>query len=285
MSYNRNPKGQVLVIVVILVFGIAAMLMLILDGGFDYMYRRQAQNAADAGALAGVVEICGGNPDYVAAKAAATDYVERNGAIIHPDFIDDASFFPTSDSITVTTQITFKTSFGKLFDLDEIQVRADASAECGNVVTADGVIPSAFPCDPNPPEGEEGYSDLSDSVDCKVKFGDPEAQIGDYVEDDEDLWDEMVIMVDSSDDTLYCQPAGPIDCDINGDGIPDIISADSKGWLNLNGGVIDTTELVNWITNGYDDVQISPNTWVSEYTIGLKQQTSPGRKHPPARLE
>ncbi len=264
---NRTPKGQVLIIVVLLFFGAAAMLMLILDGGFGYMYRRNAQNAADAGALAGVTAICGGSPDYTAATNIATEYAEtRNNADAGTTIVD----FPTTASIHVTTQITFQTYFANLFGRDQMITRADAVAECGNVVEADGVIPSAFPCPPKP----EGFTG---SVDCGVGFGDPDdnnpGDVTDttpYVDPGEPNWDEMVLMVDSDSDDYLCYVrdgdgniiSGTIECDIDGDGIPDIISQDSKGWLNLNGGLISMEELVDWILNGYNDITISPYTWI-----------------------
>jgi hypothetical protein len=272
-KHKISQKGQVIIIVVILFFGAAAMLMLILDGGFGYMYRRNAQNAADAGALAGITEVCGGSADYTGAEALAIEYAEtRNGANAGTTVVT----FPSAGEITVQTEITYSTFFASLFGRDQMTSRADATAECGNVVEADGVIPAAFPCPPKP----EGFTG---SVDCGVDFGDPDKnnQPDDdpstsipkqtpYVDPGEWNWDKMVIMVDSTSDDYLCIRrdadgniiSGTIECDIDGDGIPDIVSQDSKGWLNLNGGLISMEELRGWILYGYDDVEISPYTWI-----------------------
>jgi len=264
---NKNiffENAQALVIVVFALFGFVALLMLVFDGGFLYMNKRSAQNAADAGALAGIIEICSSSPNYTAASDLAIDYAEtRNGA----NAGDTVVTFPTTSSITVQTAISSKTFFAPLFTGEtEKTVKADATAECGNVVEADGVIPAAFPCLPKP----EG--DVS-AVDCGVTFGDEIDYSGGatpYVDPTEDNWDDMVIMVDSNSDDQNCIQrdelgniiSGLIECDVDGDGINDIISQDSKGWLNLNGGAISMEELVQWILSGYDDVEISPYTWV-----------------------
>jgi hypothetical protein len=265
---NRvSDKGQIIVIVIVLFFGVAAMLMLILDGGLAYMNRRQAQNAADAGALAGITEICGGTSDYTAAENLALDYaVTRNGSDPANTTVD----FPSAAEIHVTTSITFNTNFATLFGRSQMTAMADATAECGNVVAAEGVIPAAFPCQPKP-EGDVSV------LDCGVTFGDPALNNppGDpndttpYVDPGEPNWDKMIIMVDSTSDEYNCIVrddegniiSGYLECDIDGDGINDIVSQDSKGWLNLNGGLISVTELEQWILVGYDDVEISPYTW------------------------
>lgn len=49
-----RENGQSIVLVLIMFFGLVAMLALVLDGGNMYTQRRVAQVAADAGALAGL---------------------------------------------------------------------------------------------------------------------------------------------------------------------------------------------------------------------------------------
>src|SRR3990172_7333160 len=81
-----SRQGQSLVIVTLLLFALMGMLALALDGGNGFFQRRRAQNAADAGALAGARELClveGDLPTKQAAAAgAAWEYaVVRNGAL------------------------------------------------------------------------------------------------------------------------------------------------------------------------------------------------------------
>ena len=45
-------KGQSLILVTLMLIALIGMLVLILDGGNAYLKRRQAQSAADSGALA-----------------------------------------------------------------------------------------------------------------------------------------------------------------------------------------------------------------------------------------
>ena len=86
---SKNENAQMLPILVVGLVAIIAMAALILDGGSLLTQRREAQNAADAAALAGARILCTG--DYQtstqvaatnqAARDAATSYaVEKNGA-------------------------------------------------------------------------------------------------------------------------------------------------------------------------------------------------------------
>ena len=60
MNSKRNirERGQTLVLVVLGFLAFVAVLALVLDGGNAYAAKRQAQNAADAGALAGAQYMC-----------------------------------------------------------------------------------------------------------------------------------------------------------------------------------------------------------------------------------
>ena len=57
-AQKKHESGQILVFVVLFMIGLFAMLALVLDGGNTYAKRRAAQNAADAGALAGARTLC-----------------------------------------------------------------------------------------------------------------------------------------------------------------------------------------------------------------------------------
>jgi Flp pilus assembly protein TadG len=73
LQIRNREIAQVIPIVVIGLVGLVAMSALIIDGGALMMNRRSAQNAADAGALAGARELCLGK-GVTAAKAAAIQY-------------------------------------------------------------------------------------------------------------------------------------------------------------------------------------------------------------------
>jgi len=262
---KNSEKGQSLITVLIMMVVMVAMLALILDGGSAYLHRRQAQNAADAGALAGITELCGSSPDSNAAYNLAWEYaVTRNGS--EPDNTKTIITFPTTPEIDiqVEAQVDFPIFFARIFSDDtELPAAAVAVAECSNVTVGEGLLPLAFPCEEITPENEP----FSDSLDCGVKYGDPSKNDGEFVNPGEYNWDKMVIVMDSDSASNMCydeeeNPDGELDCDIDGDGISDIYDVDNRAWLNLNGGTIETDELIKWITEDYSDVDINPYTWV-----------------------
>lgn len=87
------------------------------------------------------------------------------------------------------------------------------------------------------------------------------------------LEDPMYIIADSTtiDVETLCQdppnsgqPAGAVDCDLDGNGENDItlLSGGNRSWLDLDGGGGGGAELKDWITGGYID-DIYPHTWVA----------------------
>ena len=54
-----------------------------------------------------------------------------------------------------------------------------------------------------------------------------------------------------------------IDCDLNDDGIDDLMAGGARSWLDLNGGGGGASELSNWLENGFPD-PIPPHTWLPE---------------------
>jgi len=257
----KDAKGQVLVLVAIMMTLMLGVLMLVLDGGSAYLYRRQAQNAADAAALAGITKICGHSPDYTAGYNLAWEYaVTRNGS--EPDPTLTKITFPASGKIQVETVIDFPVFFTFLFSNEsKYPASAVGKASCTNVVVGEGVLPLAFPC--QPVTGD--LVNISDSLNCGVKYGvsDPADEEDGYVNPGDTNWDKMVIVMNSDSSSDMClENGGSINCDVDGDGIEDIYDGDNRGWLNLNGGDINSEELIDWIQNGYDDVPIPPYTWV-----------------------
>ena len=77
---TKSQHGQSLVLVALMALGLFGMLALVLDGGNLYTQRREAQLAADAGALAGARTYCE-TENALAAQLSAEDYaVTRNAA-------------------------------------------------------------------------------------------------------------------------------------------------------------------------------------------------------------
>src|SRR5512137_3056915 len=91
----RKERGQIIVLTAFLTLMILAFLAVLFGAGMLMINRRQAQAAADAGALAGAETLCKNSPlvgAYQAemdADAAATSYVQdKNQATIVPIGVD-----------------------------------------------------------------------------------------------------------------------------------------------------------------------------------------------------
>ena len=121
MKLNRssNEKGQTLVLVVLGFIAFVAVLALVLDGGNAYAAKRSAQNAADAGALAGAQYMCLHKNDdpYVIANTvlAAQEYAGLNDA---DDFADvDAN--SSAATVIVTATVTKDTFFAGVIGFND----------------------------------------------------------------------------------------------------------------------------------------------------------------------
>jgi hypothetical protein len=229
---SRLEKGQSMVVVALTLIMLVGMLALAIDGGFAYAARRNAQNAADAGALAGVIELCKNRGEVIATESAYEYAVTRNGA-------DDAAInvSTANKTITVTTEITYTSFFAGLFGQPDIKTVATAAAGCPVAGKGGGMIPLAFPCLP--------WVEGSDSDDCGFNFG-----------------SNVILMDSGSSSDNFCLPTGTINCDTNGDGIQDVFNGSSRGWLDLNGGGSSASELIDWIKYGYNGPPIHPHLWV-----------------------
>jgi hypothetical protein len=110
-----------------------AFLALVLDVGNAYAQRRQMQNAADAGALAGARELAiGGTTSDV--QARATEYaVQRNGA-------DSCTVTIAGDTVTVTTTRTFDTFFARVIGIHNLTAGATGSARFGTIRSMQGGV-------------------------------------------------------------------------------------------------------------------------------------------------
>src|SRR3990172_9671306 len=141
----QSEKGQSLIFVALLLVAFMAILALVLDGGFAYFKRRNAQNAADAGALAGARVFCE-DPDanYDAAIQTATDYVASNEASLLPGYPDI-----TGNKVTVGTTITHDTYLGRIIGQDQVVVKALAQAGCYSPCLGEGVLPVVWTCKPD----------------------------------------------------------------------------------------------------------------------------------------
>jgi hypothetical protein len=237
-----NEKGQNLIIFAVIMVVMVALAGLVIDGGFGYTRRREAQNAADAGALAGAEALCSGNTEL--AEPQALDYaIDRNGATA-------AEVDILGKEITVTTTIPHETFLAGIFGTDVITTTAIASAGCYVPCEIEGVLPVAWAC--QPPEGED--PDLNE---CGIEYG----TVGEpgpwYV-----FMDSQNLNTD-----FYCQdppnsglPENTLDCDLDNDGYNDLMAGGNRSWLDLSGGGGGAAELKDWICNGFGGI-LKTHTW------------------------
>jgi hypothetical protein len=274
----KRSNGQILVIVTLMLVGLMAMLAFVLDGGNLYSQRRQAQLAADAGALAGARAHC--DPDVDEDPVvAANEYVTINNATLK-----NFTMGPGENEVTVETSITFDTFFLHILGRPELTAEAIAAAECQTGGAA-RVLPVAWSC--KPPDIFTDTIPITTTCELDLEPDDTECCYPDSPEGDCDdkTWDKFYIVIDSDDlgdsmfcaedinvinwetfncsfcDTLvetddnydnkfdYCHSEYP-KCDVNCDGEKDveILKESSFGWMDLDGGGSDANELSEWVT-------------------------------------
>ena len=168
----RDERGQA---VVLIALGLIALLLatgLAIDGGLFYSTRRQAQNAADAAAMAGTrvlaeaILTCrpGDTADDAAVLQAVHEFIERNGFplgeeqqegvnawYVDPDGnrlgeVGSGSIPNGATGVEVTLMVTRSTTFMRVGGIDHFRVPAGATAMTGQIVQMrGGVLPIAVP--------------------------------------------------------------------------------------------------------------------------------------------
>jgi hypothetical protein len=261
---DTNPvsheKGQNAVIIAIMMVVLIGIMALAVDGGLGYAKRREAQNAADAAALAGADLLCGGAP-AADVRNLAEEYVLKNGGL-QPAYED---IIIGDHAITVTSYVSHPTFFAGLLGSDNIIASATAAAGCFSPCVGTGVLPVAWAC--QPPAGGGGGNGVCDPNDpndpdcsCVVEAGSygPPLVPG-----------PLYIIMDSRDvnQDFYCQnppnsgmPSGALDCDLNNDGYDDLLAGGDRSWLDLSGGGGGASDMRDWIINGFPNPVVE-HTW------------------------
>ncbi|MFZ2098353.1 MAG: Tad domain-containing protein [Anaerolineales bacterium] len=279
-------NGQSLVIIALGLVAFVAMLALVLDGANAYAAKRQAQNAADAGALAGATYMCK-NHDMAGGINQAEIFAVNNGAVNPPEVYASLS----AGTVVVTATVERNTFFAGVIGFDQVTPRAVAAAECRPPVGM-GVLPVAWACRStvvggmNVP-GEDCAQKIID--DCG---GNPYDLNCTYIlmdsvkvqtnkkggNCDPDITDPTDPKYCYSQNDLVCSVHGPdvnpayacdyvapntTDCDLNNDCIDELMTGGARSWLDLNGGGGGASELLDWIRNGFPD-PIPPHKWIPE---------------------
>lgn len=257
---SQKEKGQILVMVVVAITGLAAILALAFDGGMALMNRRNAQVAADAGALAGARFLCTGFPSTAANKAVQYATVENAAQSAIATVLDDV--------ITVETSITHRTFFAGILGIQQITSEAAAAARCFSTTSAVGALPVAWAC--RPPISEPGGTGSADG-DCQMQSITTQElatrQGSDLDAFHATYYDDMYIIMDSSDvsdDFICIEPdGGLLQCDFSEppDGENELLAGGDRSWLDIDGGGGGANELTEWMENGFSG-EILIHTWL-----------------------
>lgn len=302
---NRKLEtGQVIPLVALMMIAIVGMVALIIDGGSLMSNKRTAQAAADAGALAGAKRLClGKSIDDV--RSVATKYAQDNKGInIDVVVVSDQ----TTKTVTVDNDVENASFFARIFGKNTLPAHATATAGC-YPPSGLKVLPIAWSCKYT----KEGPSS---SPDCMQKALDWNTQMKPLIDGNNVTIDGtnyritdftkntvpgyLYVFMDSmktSVDTLYtCAiPTGSpyalstdhatnlalqptkIDCDLNWDGINDVLGQGDRSWLDLDGGLPCVTDdcltknsnganaLKDWI-KGINIPTLAIHTWLGGQT-------------------
>lgn len=246
-AHARAQSGQSMVLIALLLIGFIGLLAVTLDGGYAFLQRRNAQSAADAGALAGARELClTGDPGL--AQAVAYDYaLVRNQA-------EEADVDIDAGEVEVTARIRFDTFFGSLLGRPEIVASGVAKAGCFAPDGGSGMLPVAWNCPP------PRYVTVDGKVNCDMDTVDEVACGSPCAPPIEERYIIMNSRKVGDPDTEFCMPDGTIDCDVDGDGEDELLVGGNRSWLDLSGGGGGSAELIDWINNGFPG-GVNIHTW------------------------
>lgn len=279
----NQERGQSLVLTALLMIVFMGILMLAIDGGMAFSKRRAAQNAADAGALAGVRTLCI-KKDVPQAYADATAYAENFNEAV------GSNVSIVNRTVTVTTTIPFSTTFAQFFGFNQVTAQAVAKAGCFSPTYGEGVLPVAWSCR----APVIGFSDSTQCDQQRITWNELaayEALSPPHIcnPGTTEICPELYVVMDSESyqNDFYCLEDDPVNgtltCDLDGDGTVDWLAAGGRSWLDLDGN--DTaydceqssegaSELIYWIEHGFENpsnpsdprCKLDIHTWVPEST-------------------
>jgi putative Flp pilus-assembly TadE/G-like protein len=135
MKRLRNEqRGQAIVITIVSLTALIGFVGFTVDIGSWYRAHRQAQQTADAAALAGAQALPG---DADRATVLAQQYADKNGSGVDPGGIT----FPANNVVAVKVTHTAPGFFANLFGIDSVDVHANAAARTGVPIAVDGAAP------------------------------------------------------------------------------------------------------------------------------------------------
>ena len=137
---GRSESGQAVVLSVVWMVVLLGMAGLVIDVGSWYRSQRNLQSQADAAALAGAQEL---PTDVATASGLAQTYALKNGFTLPTSGITISGTIVPTDSITVKVDKNAPTFFSKVFGIQTVPVRAEATARSDLMGSAKYVAPIA----------------------------------------------------------------------------------------------------------------------------------------------
>lgn len=130
-ALKNGERGQVIVLVAIMLVGLVALVGLVSDGGLVFAQRRDLQNIADGAALAGAMQLdenayrATGEVvlDESAAEQAATEYLAAEGG----GLTYSVTALPGGVEVAVSRRAS--TGFLRVLGIDGVDIGASARAE------------------------------------------------------------------------------------------------------------------------------------------------------------
>lgn len=169
---RARQAGQSLVLVALLLPVLLIVIALAIDGGYAFAQRRQMQNAADAGAVAGARAYALGNNvstevERFTTANGATSYTWQQLSEVRTDVLTNLDV--TFTNIQVTASVTFPTFFARIVGLDEMTAVATARARVQPVDGIGNLLP-IIPYEQNFVFGQE-YTLWDDVLNMPGGFG------------------------------------------------------------------------------------------------------------------
>ena len=128
-----GSRGQALILYALALVCVLGFVALAIDVGYAYGQRRQAQNAADAAALAGARALALGE----SVQDAVDNLAAHNGMQVKSIAVNGAR-------VSVQTERAFKTFFASALDQKQWKVSAAATAAYGSPAGVNGLFPLAI---------------------------------------------------------------------------------------------------------------------------------------------
>lgn len=167
-SNGGRDRGSVLAMSAISIVAVVGVSALAIDLGMLYVARSEAQQAAEAGALAGASRYVSTNGDDAAATATAREFAEKHTILDEPVSVpaEDVEVVAGEDKVRVTVTRDVQTHFARILGIQSVRVEASAGAEAAPASAARCPLPIAVVDRWNDADGDGKYDSDETYVPC-----------------------------------------------------------------------------------------------------------------------